>query len=85
MRAATLTVLALAIPAAALAMPTQGVLPWTGHQQPRGAALLRSAMVEGHNRARRHYGVAPLAWDEALARDAAAYAARLTSGKRPGR
>ena len=51
-------------------------LPWTDPRpQPRGEALLRSAMIAGHNQARRRYGVAPLAWDEALARDAAVYAA----------
>ena len=77
MRTAILTVLAMVIPAAALAVPNRGVLPWSGNQQARGAALLRSAMVEGHNRARRQYGVAPLAWDEALAGDARVYAAKL--------
>ena len=39
-------------------------------------------MIEGHNRARRQYGVAPLAWDEALARDAAVYAGRLARTNR---
>ena len=34
-------------------------------------------MISGHNQARRQYAVAPLAWDEALARDAAVYAQRL--------
>ena len=75
---ALLTVLALTIPAAVLAVPQRGVLPWTDPRpQPRGYALLRSAMIAGHNQARRQYGVAPLAWDEALARDAAVYAQRL--------
>lgn len=83
----------LAMPAAAMAMPQRGVLPWNGQYQPRGAALLRSAMLHGHNEARRQYGAAPLAWDDVLARDAAAYAARLArsgrfehdrqAGKRP--
>lgn len=83
----------LATPAAALAMPQRGVLPWSGQAQPRGEVLLRSAMLQGHNAARRQYGVAPLAWDEALARDAAVYAVRLArsgrfehdrqAGKRP--
>lgn len=82
MRAAILTVLALAIPAAAIAVPNHGVLPWSGHQQPRGTSLLRLAMLDGHNRARRQYGVAPLAWDEALARDAGVYAARLAWSNR---
>ena len=44
--------------------------------------LLRSAMMAGHNQARRQYGVAPLLWDEGLARDAAVYAARLARTNR---
>ena len=44
---------------------------------PRGAALLRDAMLDGHNRARGMVGVAPLVWDEKLAGDAAAYATEL--------
>ena len=35
---------------------------------------MRSAMIEAHNQARSQYGVAPLAWDEGLARDAREYA-----------
>lgn len=51
------------------------VVPWTDPRpQPRSEALLRATMVAAHNEARRQYGVAPLAWDGALARDAAAYA-----------
>lgn len=34
---------------------------------------MRSVMLKAHNDARRGYGVAPLAWDSALARDARAY------------
>jgi hypothetical protein len=83
MRAAILTVLALAIPAVALATPQRVTLPWNDPRpQPRGAVLLRSAMIAGHNGARRQYCVAPLAWDEALARDAAVYAARLARTNR---
>ncbi|WP_414712840.1 CAP domain-containing protein [Sphingomonas sp.] len=43
----------------------------------RGAALLRSAMVEGHARERSSAGVAPLAWDDALAADALVYAKEM--------
>ena len=83
MRTAILTVLALAIPAAALSAPQRVTVPWTDPRtQPRGSALLRSAMVEGPNGARRQYRVAPLAWAEALARDAAVYAARLARTNR---
>ena len=44
---------------------------------PRGAELLRSAMLEGHNRARAEIGVPPLAWDDALTRSARAYAQEM--------
>ena len=39
-------------------------------------------MISAHNEARRHYGVGPLVWDEALARDAATYATRLARTNR---
>ncbi len=49
---------------------------------PRGAALLRQAMMTGHTRARAALGVPPLAWDETLAADALRYAEDLArSGK----
>lgn len=35
---------------------------------------MRSAMIVQHNRARRDYGVPPIAWDDRLAADAARYA-----------
>ena len=35
---------------------------------------MRSTVIAAHNRARAQYGVAPLVWDEALARDARGYA-----------
>ena len=34
-------------------------------------------MIDGHNRARAQFGVAPLSWDESLAQDAQVHAARL--------
>ncbi|MDQ2878718.1 MAG: CAP domain-containing protein [Pseudomonadota bacterium] len=43
----------------------------------RGDALLRQAMLEGHNAARAAVGEPPLAWDAGLAADAAAYARTL--------
>lgn len=80
---ALLTALAVTIPAIALAVPQSGTLPWTDPRpQPRGQALLRSAMMQGHNEARRRYGVAPLVWDDALARDAAIYAQRMARSGR---
>lgn len=64
-------------------MPQRVVTPWTDQRpKPRGEALLRSAMLTGHNEARRRYRVPPLAWDEALARDAAVYARRLARTSR---
>ncbi len=45
--------------------------------QSRGAALLRAAMLTGHNAARAEVGVPPLVWDDALAADALAYAQTL--------
>ena len=73
-----LTALALLLPAAALANPQRVIEMWTDKRpQPRGDALLHSAMMAGHNEARRQYGVAPLVWDEALARDAQVYAVQL--------
>jgi len=44
---------------------------------PRGEALLRTAMLRGHNAARAMVDVPPLIWDDRLADDAAAYAATL--------
>lgn len=80
---ALLTALALTIPAIALAVPLRGTMPWIDPRpKPRGEALLRSAMMAGHNEARRRYGVAPLVWDERLANDAAAYARRLARTSR---
>lgn len=46
---------------------------------PRGDALLRAAMLDGHNRARTAVGVGPISWDDKLAVDAAAYARVLAS------
>ncbi|PCG09474.1 serine protease [Sphingomonas ginsenosidimutans] len=43
----------------------------------RGESLLRRAMLVGHNAARADVGVAPLVWDDALARSAAAYAQEM--------
>jgi hypothetical protein len=83
MRRALLTALALAIPAAALAVPVRGVLPWVDKRpQSRNPMLLQSAMMVAHNDARRQYGVGPLVWDEALSRDAAVYASQLARTNR---
>lgn len=80
---ALLTVLALFVPAASIATPIRGTLPWTDPRPAvRNENLLRHTMVAAHNQARRQYGVAPLAWDDALARDAAIYARTLARSGR---
>jgi Cysteine-rich secretory protein family len=56
-----------------------GTIAWDGKPAPRGDALMRSAMVEAHNRARLGYGSSPLAWDDALAKDAVRYARTLAA------
>lgn len=48
----------------------------------RSAEALRTVMVTAHNQARRAVGAAPLGWDQALARDAAAYAGVLARSGR---
>ena len=78
-----LTVLALAMPAASKATPTHGVLPWVDvRPKERDPVLLRTTMIAAHNAARRRYGVAPLAWDNGLARDAENYARQLARTNR---
>ena len=44
---------------------------------PRGAALLREAMLAGHNEARARLGLPPLTWNDNLAADARAYAEEM--------
>lgn len=80
---ASLTALMLLLPAAAVANPQSATIPWRD-QRPaeRGEMLLRTTMISAHNRARREYGVGPLAWDQSLARDAAIYAQRLARSGR---
>jgi len=49
---------------------------------PRGAGLLREAMMRGHDRARAEAGVPPLTWDPALVASARAYAEELARSGR---
>ncbi len=78
-----LTALIAVLPAAAIARPITATEPWVDRRPaPRGEAELRSAMIAGHNRARVQYGVPPLAWNDALARDAAVYAAVMARSGR---
>lgn len=70
-----LTALALLTPVVSMAAPQRLTHPWLDRRpKPRGEELMRSTMIAAHNRARKQYGVTPLGWDEALARDARAYA-----------
>ena len=72
---ALLTALAQSGPVVVHPAPQSEVVPWVDRRrQARDPQLLRQTMISAHNRARRGYGVAPLAWDEGLAQDAAAYA-----------
>jgi uncharacterized protein YkwD len=82
MMRALLTALALITPAAGLAVPQSASHPWDGRAAERGQALFRATMIAAHNDARRRYGVAPLAWDEGLARDAGVHAATLARTNR---
>jgi hypothetical protein len=50
--------------------------------QPRGVALFRSEMMRDHNILRHDYGVPALAWDDALAAGARAYAQALAATHR---
>lgn len=61
------------------AAPPQRVVEERGFTgvAPRGAAMLRQAMIDAHNRARGAVGVPALAWNPALAEDAAVYAREL--------
>lgn len=80
---ASLTALALLVPAVALANPQSATIPWRDPRPAaRGDSLLRATMISAHNRARREFGVGPLAWDASLARDAAVYAQRLARSGR---
>lgn len=81
MRAILLAIVTLA--GCAAEAPTQVVeRRTTMAPAPRGEAQLRTAMLRGHNAARAAVGVAPLAWDDRLASDAAAYAATLARENR---
>lgn len=78
-----LTALILLSPVGATATPQMLTHEWIDQRpKPRGEALMRSAMIGAHNRARQEYGVGPLGWDEGLARDARVYAQLLARSGR---
>lgn len=82
----TLTALAALMPIAPLAAQDHalhGVDYVTDPRPaPRGEGLMRREVMALHDRARADYGVAPLAWDERLARSAAGYARKLARSGR---
>lgn len=57
--------------------PLTVVSEWTGGLARRSPVEFRSEMLDQHNKVRRDHGVAPLRWDDALARSAARYAQEL--------
>lgn len=77
-----LLVAVLMVSGACAAQPVTREVGTDTRPRPRGAALLRGAMLQSHNDARRSVGAPPLAWSAALARDAAGYAAKLAREKR---
>nr|WP_093063963.1 CAP family protein [Sphingomonas sp. OV641] len=76
--------LALALLLAGCAQGPERVVEETLTEKPapRGGALLRQVMLEGHNRARALAGVPPLQWDEALVASARAYAEEMAQTRR---
>ena len=69
----------LGAPALAQDRFQRGTVRWNGKVEPRGAILLKSAMLERHNAARRDYGVPALGWDDKLAASALVHARHLAS------
>src|SRR5258706_875362 len=53
-----------------------------GGDAPRGTALMRRAMIEGHDAARAAMGVGPVRWSDSLAADAQGYADTLARSGR---
>ena len=65
------------------AQPERIVEPRTSEAPaPRGAALLREAMLAGQNAARARLGLPALAWNDALAADARTYAEQMARSGR---
>ncbi len=67
----------LLIAAGAPAQPSRPAAYYGLPEAPRGAALLRGVMLDGHNAERAALGLPPLAWDETLAGEAARYATAM--------
>ncbi len=69
----------LLIATGAPAQPSRPAAYYGMAEAPRGAALLRDVMLDGHNAERAALGLPPLVWDEALAGEAAHYAAAMAA------
>ncbi len=78
LRAALMACL-VAAPAVAQDRALRGSVSWDGEAEERGEMLLRSAMLDQHNAARRSYGVPTLVWDENLVASARVHARHLAS------
>ena len=74
---AILIVMLTIAPALAQDRFQRGSVPWDGKAEPRGAPLLKAAMLDRHNAARRDYGVPALGWDDALVASALVHARYL--------
>ncbi len=79
---ALLTALALLTPIAAMAEVQSFTERWDGRKVARGDALMRTTILDAHNKARKAYGSLPLYWDAALASAASAYASKLARENR---
>jgi uncharacterized protein YkwD len=69
----------LVAPALAQERFQRGSVPWSGKVEPRGGALLKAAMLDRHNAARRDYGVPALGWDDKLVASALMHARYLAA------
>lgn len=79
---AALTACLLAAPTSAQDGFLSGTQRWNGISAPRGDTLMRVAMIDAHRKARRAHGVPPLAWSDALAASARAYARQMAASGR---
>lgn len=79
---ALLTASLLATPIAVSAQAQSFTGEWDGRPAARSEALLRTAMLDVHNRARAAFGSVPLVWSEPLAQHALAFARTLARENR---
>lgn len=79
---ASVLVALIALPFVGLAQENSITERWDGRNRQRGDALMRSTLLDAHNRERAAYGSDPLVWDNRLQADALAYARRLAAAAR---